>query len=388
MPATNGNPTPSGQEGSETFWMATWNIVNGRGGRLKQAATGLAQMGIVVAVLTKTKFVDNRYPKTAAGFTIMSLKAASCSQGGVALTWRENNLKFKVKLVLFHGPNMLTFQLMMGDEQIYVMGTYIPPNCTRGVEGIRRAAEACPAGCKLLIMGDLNINVRFPHDKQEKVIINMLEELCLVDSSRGYWIQTPQRTATRARWTWSQKRGTMRHYLQPDYVLAQAEEKGMFTGVGFCFPRFLHSDHRAIVAVVRARGEGRLKKYRRKRQKLPLSLPLGPKDADAMAFNTLAAKCINPKPARKQGKDWMSKAKWCLIAKQASLLQSGCIRQDATRRMKREIEAAIKADEQKLTAKVGNLIVVELAKGDVKEAFRHLKGWYRKATETQARPCQ
>jgi hypothetical protein len=41
-----------------------------------------------------------------------------------------------------------------------------------------------------------------------------------------------------------------------------------------------------------------------------------------------------------------------------------------------------------LTAKVGDSIVAELAKGDVKEAFRHLKGWYRKATEAQARPCR
>jgi hypothetical protein len=55
--------------------------------------------------------------------------------------------------------------------------------------------------------------------------------------------------------------------------------------------------------------------------------------------------------------------------------------------MRPEIEAAIKADKQKLTAKVGDLIVVELAKGGVQEAFRHLKRWYRKATEMQARPC-
>jgi hypothetical protein len=52
MLATNGNPAPSGQEGIGTFWMGTWNIVDGRGGRLKQAAAGLAQMGIGVAVLT------------------------------------------------------------------------------------------------------------------------------------------------------------------------------------------------------------------------------------------------------------------------------------------------------------------------------------------------
>ncbi len=83
---------------------------------MKQAAAGLAQMGIGVAVLTKTKFVNDQYPKTVAGYTIMSSKVASCSQGGVALVWREDNLKFEVELVLFHGPNMLTFQLMMGDK--------------------------------------------------------------------------------------------------------------------------------------------------------------------------------------------------------------------------------------------------------------------------------
>jgi hypothetical protein len=166
---------------------------------LKQAAAGLVQMGIGVAVLTETKFVNDWYPKMAAGYMIMSSKVASCSQGGVALAWRDNNLKFEVESVLFHGPNMLTFQLTMGDEQIYVVGTYIPPNCTRGVEDIRRAAEACLAGCKLLVMGDLNINIGFPHDEQEEVIVDLLDELCLVDLLRGYRLRTPRRTATRAR---------------------------------------------------------------------------------------------------------------------------------------------------------------------------------------------
>jgi hypothetical protein len=126
--------------------MATWNIVDGRGGGLKQAAARLSQMGIGVAVLTETKFVDDWHPKTAMGYTIMSFKAASCAQGGVALAWRENDLRFKVKLVLFHGPNTLTFQLMTGGEQIYVMGTYIPPNYTRGVEDILTSSRGVPVG--------------------------------------------------------------------------------------------------------------------------------------------------------------------------------------------------------------------------------------------------
>jgi hypothetical protein len=42
-------------------------------------------MGIGVAVLRETKFFDNRYPKMAVGYNIMCSKAASCTQGGVAL---------------------------------------------------------------------------------------------------------------------------------------------------------------------------------------------------------------------------------------------------------------------------------------------------------------
>jgi hypothetical protein len=117
--------------------------------------------------------------------------------------------------------------------------------------------------------------------------------------------------------------------LQPDYILALAKEMGIFTGMGFCFLWYLHLDHHAIIAVVRAGGEGRLKKYQHKWQKLPLSLPLGPKDADTTAFDALAAKCVNPKLMGKPGKDRMSKETWCLIAKWASLLQSSRIQQDA-----------------------------------------------------------
>jgi hypothetical protein len=56
--------------------------------------------------------------------------------------------------------------------------------------------------------------------------------------------------------------------------------------------------------------------------------------------------------------------------------------------MKCRIKATIKVDKRKLTAKVGDSIVAKLAKGNVKESFWHLKGWYRKAAETQTRPCQ
>ncbi len=114
------------------------------------------------------------------------------------------------------------------------------------------------------------------------------------------------------------KRGTMWHYLQPDYILAQAEGMGMFTGMGFCFPQFLHFDHCTIVAVVRVGGGGLAEEVMAQAPDTS-AVPAAGAKADTTAFDILPAKCVDPKPMRKPGKDWISKAMWRLIAKQASL---------------------------------------------------------------------
>jgi hypothetical protein len=70
------------------------------------------------------------------------------------------------------------------------------PQLHKGVEDLRRAGEACPAGCKQLVMGDLNMNIRFPYNKHKEVIVDLLDEPNLVNTSRRFWLWTPCRTAT------------------------------------------------------------------------------------------------------------------------------------------------------------------------------------------------
>ena len=53
-------------------------------------ANGLAQMGVGLAILTETKVMDDRHPCLASGYKILTLKAASHNQGGIALLWKEN----------------------------------------------------------------------------------------------------------------------------------------------------------------------------------------------------------------------------------------------------------------------------------------------------------
>ena len=122
------------------------------------------------------------------------------------------------------------------------------------------------------------------------------------------------------------------------------------------------------------------------RQRFPLRLVTGPQDEDTTTFAALAAECMEPKSKRQKGKDWIGEATWALIAKRASLLQSGRCNQAAARRMKQEIHTALKEDNQRLTADFGEKILAELGAGKVQEAFCHLKGWYRAASETQAAP--
>ncbi len=55
--------------------------------------------------------------------------------------------------------------------------------------------------------------------------------------------------------------------------------------------------------------------------------------------------------------------------------------------MQREIQKCLCANRDARTKVVGETISTELARGNVQEAFRRLKGWYWSATDTQARPC-
>ncbi len=90
-------------------------------------------------------------PKPPLGTLSCARRRQAATRGG-ALNRKEDDQKFKVKLK--NSPNILTVQLVMGDNQFYVVGVYTPPNCTGGGDDLRRAGEAYPVGCKLIVMGE------------------------------------------------------------------------------------------------------------------------------------------------------------------------------------------------------------------------------------------
>jgi hypothetical protein len=143
-------------------------------------------MGVNCAVLTEVKITNDKYPLCASGFKIILLTATSHSQGGIALLWNEGHASFEVEAAKIVTPNLLTFQLVMGYKGFYMMGTYIPPNDTMGVDALCEAWALCPANCIPLVQGDLNVNFEHPRDAQEEQIIDLLDEINLVDTSQKF----------------------------------------------------------------------------------------------------------------------------------------------------------------------------------------------------------
>jgi hypothetical protein len=190
MSASLAPPLPGG---SGIFSVGAWNIRSAWGSGLAAAANGLRQMGVGCCVLTETKLINDQYPKHVSGYCVIASKATSPHQSGVAPLWEAEHRDFEVKAVQIRTPNLPTFHLVTGEERYFIMGGYISPADTTGVDDLRAAWESCPNTCKPLLLGDLNINLRDTLMEQEEVIANFLDDVNVVDFSRKFCQRMDQR---------------------------------------------------------------------------------------------------------------------------------------------------------------------------------------------------
>ncbi len=132
-------------------------------------------------VLTETKLTNNRYPGFVSGYHVIALKAASPQQGGIAVLWKPGHRDFEVEAVYLASPNILMFQLVTGGVRFFVMGGYIPPADTTGVDDLCAAWTRCPANCKPLLLGDLNTDFKAPRIKRKEIIVDLLDEMNFIN---------------------------------------------------------------------------------------------------------------------------------------------------------------------------------------------------------------
>ena len=350
-------------------------------------AKGLVKMGVGCVILSEMKITNDRYTRMKSGYKVLATKAPSKHQGGIALLWQPEHKAFEIEATKILTPNLITFQLVMGDERYYVIGIYIPPNNTEGGNELRVAWEVCPANCHPIVMGDLYINLGNPNDDREVDIANLLDEINLVDMTRKFALQRCRQQKARTRWTWRQKHRGHWIHSQPDYIMAREGDIRRFRKVGFQSPPIHDSDHHTVVAHMWKGKGGSLKTYPRNRQRFPITLPPGEQDKKTLLFEELKALCDHPDPKQHPRNNWISVKTWRAVAHRTMLCRTGQLCRLGSRRMKRETWNSLKDDRIAQTKQVGQSIEAELRGGDVQEAFRLIKGWYRAATEVEARPC-
>ena len=93
---------------------------------------------------------------------------------GVSLLVREDGL-FGVEEVKVWGPNVLSFQLQVGEkeeERWHCVGAYLPPSDKAGdAQRLMTAAiRAVPDGARLMVLGDLNADLDSPRGREEDVL--------------------------------------------------------------------------------------------------------------------------------------------------------------------------------------------------------------------------
>ncbi len=214
---------------------------------------------------------------------------------------------FEVKALHVPSPNILTFQLVTGGVQFFVMGAYIPPDDTMGVDGLRAAWAKCPVNCKPLLLGDLNIDFKVPQTKWEEIIADLLDKMNFANRSRKIFQQQGCRQGRGARWTWRQQRGGHWHQSQPDYCMARDADEKLIRNVAFQQPRIHTSDHCAVVMSLLRGQHGQLRQYCQCCQTFPLQLPLvEEQDEQTRLSGDLQKTCKENKPARQKGSNWIS----------------------------------------------------------------------------------
>ncbi len=158
--------------------------------------------------------------------------------------------------------------------------------------------------------------------------------------------------------------------------------------MAFWQPRFHTSDHWAIVVSIERVRHVWLKLYCRRRQRFPLRLPpVEEQDQQTHLFGELQKICKENAITRRGKNGWILEESWRLIAHLAMLHHTGRLCQAGGHCLHCQIGASLQKDWTNQTATVGAMVKAELVGGNVQEAFRHLKGWYRAGTEMQAKPC-
>jgi hypothetical protein len=151
-------------------------------------------------------------------------------------------------------------------------------------------------------------------------------------------------------------------------------------------PRY-YSNHCALGAVIHAGGGEELKRYRRRMQRFPISLPCGPQKQLDAEYEELQRDVVRPPLREHPANSWITVETWKLVDHSAMLRRKGMLSQTAERGLGRQIKVRLAADRLERAKNTTSTIEDCLAAGDFVEVWRNLKGWSRLVEDRAPKAC-
>ncbi len=146
----------------------------------------MAEMDIDFGILVETKITAGIYTHFLSSYNVFASNAVSVRQGGIAHFWKPNKL-YEIEEWRMHGPNVITFVVVLGGKRYYAVGCYTSPTNLTMLTHVEAAWNECPIGHIPILLGDLNIKLTSPWNKQDELIVkHMGNVMGLMDVSRQF----------------------------------------------------------------------------------------------------------------------------------------------------------------------------------------------------------
>ena len=220
---------------------------------------------------------DGVYTRALAGYRVVTTDAPSRHPGGIALFYKEG-ADFAIEEVRPYGPNFISFDVVIGRRQWYIIGCYLAPDDARTIEQVVTALSNQPRGTALIVAGDINTGLGdMAYDKRGTAIAAAITEAGLEDMTAHFLPRKGK--GRRERRTWSMVRGGEAIRYRTNYILGT--DRSLFRNVAVRDPRY-NSDHYMVVGLLKGGTTREHIRYIAGRRRIPLTPPKRPTREDTL----------------------------------------------------------------------------------------------------------
>ena len=204
--------------GGGGFHFGTYNIQNGRNGRLESALRRMIQENVDVGFFQETKLTEGIYTRFLAGYKVVVTPAPSRHQDGVAIFYQDSPV-FAVKVIHQFGANIIVCQLLTGGRRWYIVGFYLELVDMKTIRDMEAAMADKLMGVELTFAEDLNVELWKTGSRVRDEDITAAVETAGLEDMVGHYFFPRRQVWCRYRGTWSMRRQGRVVRSRTDYIL-------------------------------------------------------------------------------------------------------------------------------------------------------------------------